>query len=89
MIKNFSLFKAKEKKTPNSPDYLISIKVNDVFATVGAGWIKKAKDNTSYLSCKLSDGYEKSKGFHIEVDTQVVENSTSKEDINANDIPFM
>ena len=48
MIKNFSLFKVKEKENPNSPDYLISIKVNDVFATVGAGWIKKTKDNTSY-----------------------------------------
>jgi len=37
MIKNFSIFKTKEKKTPNSPDYSISAKLNDKFITIGAG----------------------------------------------------
>ena len=88
MIKNFSLFKTKEKKTPNSPDYSITIKVNDKFITVGAGWIKEAKDRSKYLSCKFSDGYKDLAGFHIERDTVVKENPTSTEQVNADEIPF-
>jgi len=89
MIKNFSLFKTKEKKKPNSPDYSITIKVNDKFITVGAGWIKEAKDKSKYLSCKLSDGYKDLAGFHIERDTVVAENNASLKMVDAMDIPFM
>ena len=65
MIKQFSIFKAKDKKSPNSPDYSISLKINDKYATVGGCWIKEMKDGSKYFSCKLSDGYKDMKGFSI------------------------
>ena len=87
-MKNFSIFKAKEKKNPNSPDYNISLKVNDKYLTVGGCWLKEMKDGSKYFSCKLSDGYKETKGFSITRDEVVAENSTSKEEIKAEEIPF-
>lgn len=87
-MKQFSIFKAKEKKSPNSPDYNISLKVNDKYVTVGGCWLKDMKDGSKYFSCKLSDGYKDLKGFSITRDEVVVENETSKEDIKPEEIPF-
>lgn len=78
MIKQFSIFKVKEKKSPNSPDYSISLKVNDKYATVGGGWIKEMKDGSKYISCKLSDGYKDTKGFSIINDSDSVGEETKE-----------
>lgn len=90
MIKQFSIFKAKDKKSPNSPDYNISLKINDKYATVGGCWIKEMKDGSKYFSCKLSDGYKDVKGFTIirEENTGVKETPSSTENINPDNIPF-
>jgi len=71
-IKQFAIFKAKEKKNPNSPDYNISIKSNDKFVTIGGCWLKDMKDGTKFFSCKLSDGYKELKGFSIVRDEEEV-----------------
>lgn len=52
---NFSIFKNKFKKAENQPDYKISAKQDDKFIEIGVCWIKKSKDQTQYLSCKLSE----------------------------------
>lgn len=69
-IKNFAIFKAKEKKSDKAPDYTISIKVGEHYITAGACWLKEGKAG-KYFSCKLSDGYttkdgKQTKGFVIE-----------------------
>lgn len=70
MNKNFSIFKAKEKKSDRSPDYNISLKVGEHYVNVGACWLKEGTAG-KYFSCKLSDGYtskdgKQTKGFVIE-----------------------
>jgi uncharacterized protein (DUF736 family) len=70
MIKNFAIFKAKEKKSEKSPDYTISIKVNDKLVTIGGCWIKEGKAG-KYFSCSLSEGYKERKGYHMSVDQEV------------------
>lgn len=70
MIKNFSIFKAKEKKNDKSPDYNISFKVNDKFVTAGGCWLKDGKGG-KFISCKLSDGYKDLRGFSITSDEEV------------------
>jgi len=87
MIKNFSIFKTKEKKTPNSPDYSISAKLNDKFITIGAGWIKEMKDGSKYISCKFSEGYKDMPSFSITKDEK--EPMAIGSDILEKDIPFM
>lgn len=85
MNKNFSIFKAKEKKSEKAPDYNISLKVGEHYVNVGACWLKEGKSG-KYFSCKLSDGYtskdgKKTQGFVI---TQETEPSTlSPEDIKS------
>jgi uncharacterized protein (DUF736 family) len=88
-MKEFAIFKAKEKKNPKSPDYNITIKINDKFLTIGGAWLRETKTGEKFFSCKMSNGYKDFKGFSITRDEVVVENSTSKEEINANDIPFI
>ena len=71
MNKNFSIFKAKEKKSEKAPDYNISLKVGEHYVYVGVCWLKSDKDGGKYFSCKLSDGYtskdgKKTAGFVIE-----------------------
>ena len=70
MNKNFSIFRAKEKKSDKAPDYNISLKVGEHYVNVGACWLKEGKSG-KYFSCKLSDGYtskdgKKTNGFVIE-----------------------
>lgn len=86
MNKTFAIFKALEKKTEKSPDYLISMKVGDKFVNIGGAWIKDAK-NGKYLSCKLSESYADRKSYAI---TEVVEEKQKVEITKHNDeeIPF-
>lgn len=63
-MKNFSIFKIKEKKNEKAPDYSISLKVGEHYVNVGACWIKDGKSG-KYMSCKLSDAYGDSSGFVI------------------------
>jgi uncharacterized protein (DUF736 family) len=71
-IKNFSIFKNKDKKKDNDPDYTISIntgtKEQPSYNTCGACWLKDGNDGSKYISCKLSDAYGEKRGWHIEVD---------------------
>jgi uncharacterized protein (DUF736 family) len=68
-MKNINIFKVKEKKTPNSPDYSMSVKDGDRYLTIGGCWLKDGKDGQKYFSCKLSDGYKDVKGFSVTRDT--------------------
>lgn len=52
---NFSIFKNKFKKNENQPDYKMSAKEGEKYIEIGACWIKKTKDGTTFLSCKLSE----------------------------------
>lgn len=74
-MKQFSIFKAKEKKKDKSPDYNISMKVGDKYLNIGGCWLRDGKDGQKYFSCSLSDGYKDIKGFSImrDTDTKVEE----------------
>lgn len=72
MIKQFAIFKAKEKKNEKSPDYNISVKVGEKYLNVGGCWLKEGKGG-KYFSCKLSDGYQDRKGFSITEDSGLTE----------------
>lgn len=95
-MKNFSIFKAKEKKSEKAPDYNISLKVGDHYVNVGACWLKEGKAG-KYFSCKLSDGYtskdgKQTKGFVIEQEkegttltpeeVQAIKTAREKEELN-------
>lgn len=82
MIKQFAIFKVKEKKSDISPDYIISIKLQDKYLTIGGGWIKDGK-GCKYISCKLSDGYKELKGFSITRDTDSSLTEEEKEKLAA------
>ena len=63
-MKTFAIFKNKDKKNENQPDYNISVKHGEHFINVGGCWIKDSKGN-KYFSCKLSNGYKDIPGFEI------------------------
>jgi len=48
----FSLFKNDRKASEKQPDYAISMKIDDSFRNVGAGWIKEGQKG-QYISCTL------------------------------------
>lgn len=60
MIKNFNIFKVKEKRSESGPDYTLSANIGTkeapVNAEIGAGWIKQGK-NGSYISVKMSEAW--------------------------------
>jgi len=85
MIKNFAIFKTKEKKNDNSPDYSISIKVGDKYQNVGGCWLKEGKNGSKYISCKLSDGYKNRKGFFITEEDSI---NTNTNNTDSQEIPF-
>lgn len=94
MNKNFIIQKVKEKKTDTSPDYNIKMKSGDDFVYIGAAWVKKDKNGSTYLSCKFQDESEyngsKRAGYHIGVDRVITEPKT-EEDIMPNfgeEVPF-
>jgi len=91
-MKEFAIFKAKEKKNPKSPDYNITIKINDKFLTIGGAWLRETKTGEKFFSCKLSDSYKDMKGFSLTRDevktTGVVETPASTEEIDPLSIPF-
>jgi uncharacterized protein (DUF736 family) len=70
-MKEFAIFKAKEKKNPKSPDYNVTVKINDKFLTIGGAWLRETKTGDKFFSCKLSDGYKDFKGFSITRDEEV------------------
>ena len=86
MIKQFAIFKAKEKKNEKSPDYNISVKHNDKYINIGGCWLKDGKAG-KYFSCKLSDGYKDIRGFSLSLDNEAVGEETKKE-IESSNIPF-
>lgn len=77
MIKNFSIFKAKEGKSEKSPTHIISAKIGEEYVNIGACWTKEGKGG-KFLSCKLQDVYvdhtdrtKTKKGFAI-IDEKLV-----------------
>ena len=87
-MKNINIFKVKEKKTPNSPDYSMSVKDGDRYLTIGGCWLKDGKDGQEYFSCKLSDGYKDVKGFSVTRDSKVDDIMPESNDINPSSIPY-
>ena len=57
-IKNFSIFKNKNKKQETHPDYTISAKVQkdnvDEYKEIGAVYLKETKTGEKFFSCSLS-----------------------------------
>jgi uncharacterized protein (DUF736 family) len=93
-IKNFSIFKAKEKKNEKSPDYNISLKVGEKYLIVGGCWLKEGKSG-KYFSCSLSNGYKEIPGYCITEDLEerareMSESSgeATKKEVEADGIPF-
>ena len=56
-----ALFKAKEKRSENSPDYTGSIEVDGKKLNL-AGWIKKSQSGITYISLAASEMKEKVQG---------------------------
>lgn len=77
-IKDFFIFKNEQKKNDKSPDYEISIKLNEKFMKIGGVWIREGKNGKKFFSCKLSNGYKDIAGFSIKRDDEV-KNETSDE----------
>lgn len=51
-MNNFNIFKNKEKKADNHPDYIISFKNNSgEWEEWGACWLKKKDDGETFMSC--------------------------------------
>lgn len=86
-MKNFSIFKAKEKKNEKSPDYNISLKVGEKYMNVGGCWLKDGKDGGKYFSCKLSDGYQGKYGFSLTED-KLEKPQVEEREIDADSIPL-
>ena len=74
-MKEFLIFKAKEKNNDKSPDFNITAKVGDKFVNIGAGWNRKTKGNppVGFISCKLSNQYQDKKGYHLTEDENLTE----------------
>jgi len=64
MLKNFSCFKAGEKKSEKSPDYRLSARVGEDFVEIGVGWIKQGPKG-AYISFKLNEVYNDKSGFTL------------------------
>ena len=73
MYKNFSCFKVTDKKNDKEPDYRLTMKVEDEFIEIGAGWIKTSPKGTKYISFSLSKPYKDRKGWHFVADEEDVE----------------
>ena len=98
-ITNFSVFKNKEKKNEQSPDYTLSVNIGTKekpeYIYVGAGWAKEANGN-KFLSFKLSEPFGAKQGAHIEIDpaplkpseVPKVDRDSQGNEINADDINF-
>ena len=57
-MKNFSIFKNKNKKPEDkTPDYKMSVKVGEEYVECGGCWLREDKSGGKYFSCKLSDVY--------------------------------
>ena len=91
MNKQFTIFKATDKKNEKSPDYNISIKVGEKWINIGGAWIRES-NGKKFFSCKLSDAYGERNGFHITEDKKeeqkVHGTVVYPETISADSIPF-
>lgn len=82
-MKDFAIFKVKERKSENSPEYVITLKVGDKYEYVGGCWVKEGK-NGKFFSCKLSDAYQDRKGYSITPDVK----EEKVDDLDSSQIPF-
>lgn len=89
-IKSFAIFKNNKKEKEAHPDYTISAKVGEEYVTIGGAWIKEGKSG-KFFSCKLSNTYEKRKGYGLVEDVTAEELELAKhdaKDIDSSSIPF-
>lgn len=61
MKMNLTLWKNKFKKADKHPDYILNKWDGENNFKVGAGWIKEAKDGSSYISISYDDEREEPK----------------------------
>ncbi len=47
----------KYPKKDGMPDRQLSVKLGDTFVDIGGGWLKKDKNDNTYLSMKLQDAW--------------------------------
>lgn len=67
-MKEFLIFKAKEKSNDKSPDFNITAKIGEKFVNIGAGWNRKSKTGTPFISCLLAKPFKDLKGWHLDED---------------------
>ena len=98
-----NIFKAKEKKSPNSPDYNLSYydKETKTSTDVGGGWIKQGQSG-AFISVQFKKPYNGNPGYELkpygsapvqtdglgEVRAKVLEANPQDADIKPEDIPF-
>lgn len=87
-LKSFVLLKNNNKKEEKHPDYRISAKIDGEFQDIGACWIKVGKNDSKYLSCQLSSPKDLRCGYRIEIEPAPLKETSDKEDIEADSIPF-
>lgn len=89
-IKDFLIFKNKQKKHEKSPDYEITVKIDNKFIKIGGVWLRTGKNGDKFFSCKLSEGYKDISGFSLvrDVALAVGSNIPESEIPDTNNIPF-
>lgn len=72
MIKQFLIFKARERKSEKSPTHnIVQIEGEGdtkKYVYLGSCWSKKGKSGVGYLSCQMNNPYNDKKGYHITED---------------------
>lgn len=97
-IKSFSITRNKFKKPEDkTPDYKMSVKIDEEFVECAGLWLKDAKDGSKFFSGKMSNGWvdhtkgRSRKGFSIVADgeTETVKNYKPEEgEAGPGEIPF-
>lgn len=64
MITQFTCWKNTDKSNDKSPDYRLSVKINDKWVECGAGWLKKAGEKT-YIAFSLSKSFQGRPGWEL------------------------
>ena len=79
MVKVFSIFANKNKKTDKEPDYVMSAKIGEGYQEIGGCWLKDGKDGDGnpqkFFSCKLRNQYNDRKGYVIIDESTVTEDN--------------
>lgn len=69
-MKNFSIWKNDKKEKESEPDYRLTMKVDDKFVDIGAGWIKSTSEGKKYISVSLSKAYNGKNGWKLIIEDE-------------------